>query len=231
MKLAISFFSDLMKKNTKEIIIQAATQTFNKYGFGVVSLHELAQKIGISRGNLTYHFKDKEVLLEAIANEMWQKIETQRNQSRQFPSFQNLHNEVQLYYRFQKEYAFIFLDTHVLNHPLIKKRFREITQQTIQDNKAAIAFAIKMGNMKPEPLPGIYANIAFITWMLSFFWLSQQIIRGEKPREDGEKMIWSILVPHFTEKGIESFKAFFGDNYYESLGPSFEADLNTLINF
>ena len=220
-----------MKKSTKEKILSAATQSFNQQSFGAVSLHELAQRLGISRGNLTYHFKDKEVLLEAIANEMWSKIETQRNQSRQFPSFQNLHNEVQLYYKFQKEYAFIFLDTHVLNHSVIKEKFRQITQQTIKDNKAAIAFSIKMGNMKPEPIPGMYSNIAFITWMLTFFWLSQQIIRGKKTKEDGEKMIWSILIPHFTEKGTQSFKAFFGDDYYKSLGPSFEADLNTLISF
>lgn len=217
--------------STKEKILKEATKLFNQVGFSSVSLFELAQKIGMSRGNLTYHFKDKDLLLEAIADEMWQKMEKERHKSRQFPSFENLHNEVQLYYRFQKEYAFIFLDTHVLNHPSIKKKFRAITQQTIQDNKATIAFSIKVGNMKTETIPGTYANIAFITWMLTFFWLSQQIIRGEKTREDGEKMIWSILLPHFTEKGIQSFQAFFGKDYLESLGEPFEMDLNMMFSF
>lgn len=217
--------------NTKEKIIREATAYFNRAGFAGTTLYELAKDLSMSRGNLTYHFKDKDALLEAIASQMWTKIEAERNKSRELPSFKNLHNEVQLYYRFQKEYAFIFLDTQVLSHPMIKQQFREMTQQTIADNKAAIAFSIKLGNMKPEPVPGMYHNIALITWMLSFYWLSQQIIRGEKTGEDGEKMIWSMLLPHFTDKGIESFKAFFGESFYENLGEPFDIDFNALISF
>jgi AcrR family transcriptional regulator len=220
-----------LKKNTREKIISVAIKCFNKESYGAVSLHELAKATGISRGNLTYHFKDKDILLQAIAEQMWTKIQIERNKSRQLPSFQNLHNEVQLYYKFQKEYAFIFLDPHVLNHPIIKKQFREMTAQTIEDNKAALAFSIRLGNLKPEPVPGTYSNIAFITWMLTFFWLAQQIIRGEKTGEDGEKMIWSILIPHFTEKGLKSFKSFFGEDYFNSLGEAFEVDLTSLIEF
>ena len=41
-----------------------ATKTFNKSGFNAVNLFELSNQLGISRGNLTYHFKDKESLLK-----------------------------------------------------------------------------------------------------------------------------------------------------------------------
>lgn len=217
--------------DTKQKIIDNAVELFNHRSYGAVSLSQLAKETGISRGNLTYHFKDKDQLLAAIADEMWSKIKAERNKSRQLPSFENLHNEVQLYYRFQKKYGFIFLDPHVLNHPLIKDQFRKMTKQTIKDNKSSIAFSVKLGNMKAETIPGAYYNIAFITWMLSFYWLSQQIIRGEKTAEDGEKMIWSILLPHFTEKGIRSFKTFFGAEYYNSLGESFSIDIENLITF
>ena len=215
----------------KEQIIHSATRYFNKHSFGATSLYELAKQMGMSRGNLTYHFKDKDSLLRAIVDEMWKKIKIERSKSRQLPSFENLHNEVQLYYKFQKEYAFIFLDKNVLTHPLVKSQFREMTAQTIADNKAAIAFSIQIGNMKPEPVPGIYHNIAFIAWMLSFFWLAQQIIRGEKTGEDGEKMIWSLLIPHFTEKGKHSFINYFGKTYYQSLGEPFSAEIENLISF
>lgn len=220
-----------MKKRTKEKIIATAIKCFNKESYGAISLHEIAKASGMSRGNLTYHFKDKNSLLEAIAQELWSKMLVERNKSKQLPSFQNLHNEIQLYYKFQKQYAFIFLDPHVLNHPLIKKHFREMTEQSIKDNMATIAFSIRLGNMHPEKVPGTYHNIAFITWMLTFFWLAQQIIRGKKTGEDGEKMIWSILLPHFTEKGLQSFKKYFGEDYHNSLGAPFEVDLTSLIEF
>ena len=215
--------------NTKEKIISKATKLFNDKGFASVNMLDLAKAMNISRGNLTYHFKDKDILLAAIADAMWSKIETERAKSRQFPSFENLHNEVQLYYHFQKEYAFIFLDNHVLTHSIIKKKFRKMTKQSIEDNKATIAFSIKLGNIKNEEVPGTYNNIAFITWMIIFFWYAQQVITGDKSKEDGEKMIWSIIVPHFTKKGIKSFKRFFGKSYYENLGEPFEN--NNMITF
>lgn len=217
--------------STKDKIIDLAIQQFNEKGFGAVSLQELAQSLNMSRGNLTYHFKTKALLLEAIADRMWSQLEKERSRSIQFPSFENLHNQVQMYYHFQRIYAFIFLDTHVLNHPTIKQRFRELTSQTIQDNVTKLAFAVQVGNLKPEPAPGVYHNIALVTWMLTFYWLSQQIIRGEQTVEDGEKMIWSLLLPHFTDKGLEAFKTFFGEDYLQKLGQPFETDLSKLITF
>jgi AcrR family transcriptional regulator len=217
--------------STKEKIIQAATEVFNKQGFLAATLQDVANHLGISRGNLQYHFKDKEALLSAIVDEMWAKMAVGRVKSRAHPTFANLHNEVQLYYQVQKAYAFIFLDTHVLTHPVLRARFRAMTEQTIADNKAALAFAIQTGNLKPEAHPGTYHNIAFITWMLTFYWLSQQIIRGEKTREDGEKLIWSMLLPHFTAKGVQAFKRFFGEDYFNSLGDPFEPEAQSLLMF
>ncbi len=217
--------------NTRDKIIELAVKHFNRDGFGAVSLFQIANEMGISRGNLTYHFKDKEVLLQSIASEMWQKIDTERIKSRQFPSFENLRKEVQLLYKFQKRYAFIFLDTHVLNHPLIRKEFRQLAKRTIADNKATIAFSIQSGNMKPEQIAGTYSNIAFTVWMLAFYWFSQQIILGQKSGQDAEKMIWSILLPFFTKKGLQAFKQFFGEAYLKELGQSFEQDINQINSF
>ncbi len=219
-----------MKISTKERIINTAIGLFNQKGFAAVNLHEIAGALDMTRGNLTYHFKDKDSLLKAISDEMWEAIMMQRNKSRQLPSFENLHHEVQLYQQLQKKYSFIFLDSHVIRHPLLKKKFKEMTQQTIQDNKAAIAFAITSKNMKPEPYKGIYHNIAFNTWMIAFYWHSQKIILG-KNKENAEAMIWSMLIPHFTKKGIKAFTTYFGKDYLEKLGEPFEDSIENYISF
>ena len=110
--------------------------------------------------------------------------------------------------------------------------FRKLfTEQFIKDTKAAIAFAIQLGNVRPEIVKGTYHNIALTTWMLTFFWLPQQIIRGKKTEEDGEKLIWSMLLPHMTEKGIASFKQFFGEKYLDELGEPFEVDIQSFVSF
>jgi len=56
--------------DTKNKITEHAVKYFNRHGYGAITLHQLAKEMGISRGNLTYHFKDKDALLESIADEL-----------------------------------------------------------------------------------------------------------------------------------------------------------------
>ena len=216
---------------TAQRALDTALRLFNARGYARVSLQDIAQEMGISRGNLAYHFRDQEAILAALSGQLWDQLLRERARSSQLPSFANLHQEVQLYYRMQRAYAFIFTDPHLLRHPLIRQQFREQTALTLQANKEALAFAIRLGNLKPEPFPGCYHHIAFTTWMLTFFWLPQQLIRGEQTGEDGEKYIWSLLLPHFTAKGLAAFQAYFGADYLASLGPPFEQEMQDLPMF
>ena len=98
-------------------------------------------------------------------------------------------------------------------------------------NLDIIAFGIQAGNMKKEQLPGTYKNLAFTVWMLGFYWLSQQITRGDKTIADAEKVIWSLVIPHMTEKGLTAFKQFYGANFYETLGSPFEVPTKSFLIF
>ena len=215
---------------TKQKILQRALKTFNQSGYGAVNLHELAKSLEMSRGNMTYHFKDKEVLLKELADELWNELNEARA-DKTIPSFENLHHDVQLYYRLQKKYAFIFQDKLVLSHPIIAPRMKELTAKTIRDIEMAIAFSIQIGNMNQEPAPGVYYNLALTSWILMFFWASQQTVRGDKVQKDGEKVIWSLLLPHLTPKGMASFKKYFGEEYLASLGKAFDHSLESYVNF
>jgi AcrR family transcriptional regulator len=52
---------------TRERIVAQALQLFNEQGYGSVTTAALAAHCGIAEGNLWYHFKTKQALLEAIA--------------------------------------------------------------------------------------------------------------------------------------------------------------------
>lgn len=51
---------------TKEKILQAALHLFNTKGISSVSLRDIATVVGISKGNLGYHFPKKETIVEAL---------------------------------------------------------------------------------------------------------------------------------------------------------------------
>lgn len=223
-----------MKVSTKQKIINKAVKLYNQKGYASVTLFELAGALDMTRGNLTYHFKTKDLLLEAIADELWLKMKDGRKRGRMLPSFENLHDEIQVYFKIQKAYAFVFLDHHVLNHPVMKEKFRSLTNEYIKECEATIAFAISIGNMKPEPNPGMYHRLAHTTWMVSFYWLNQKMIRGEKTSgtgEDAAMSVWSMLLPHLTEKGLKAFQKFFGDDLHKKLGNPFKADLSNYVGF
>ena len=52
---------------TRELIITLAQARFNEFGYGNVTTAALAAELGISEGNLWYHFKTKRDLLESIS--------------------------------------------------------------------------------------------------------------------------------------------------------------------
>lgn len=217
--------------NTKEKIMVTSIKVFNEKGYDAVNLKELASIIGISRGNLTYHFKNKEELLVAIVEEMWAKIDHTKQKTRQIPSFENLHNQTQLYYQFQQAYSFIFLDANVSNHPSVKPQFQTMIEQALEDFRQIIAFGIQLGNLKEESIPGTYHSLAFSIWMVSFYWLSQQTTRGELAEANAEKTLWGLILPYLTEKGIAAFKSFFGEQFYQEIGKPFEVNQYAIIRF
>lgn len=58
----------MSNKPTRECIIDAADQLFYKQGFEHTSFSQIAEAVGISRGNFYYHFKSKDDILDAVIN-------------------------------------------------------------------------------------------------------------------------------------------------------------------
>ncbi len=58
-----------MARNTRQRIIEAALRLFNEKHFGNVTTAELAADLGITEGNLWYHFKSKRALLDVLVDQ------------------------------------------------------------------------------------------------------------------------------------------------------------------
>jgi AcrR family transcriptional regulator len=57
--------------STKEKILNGSRVLFNREGWREVRIRDIAGSLGISPGNLTYHFPKKEDLLKAILAQLW----------------------------------------------------------------------------------------------------------------------------------------------------------------
>src|SRR5215468_7517173 len=47
-------------------ILQAALELFNEHGTAAVSCNRIAERCGISKGNLQYHFRNKREIIYAV---------------------------------------------------------------------------------------------------------------------------------------------------------------------
>ena len=69
--------TDKASLQTKNNILQKAIELFNKSGTASVSMNALAEVLGISAGNLQYHYRNKDQIIRAIYEIMfseWQLI-------------------------------------------------------------------------------------------------------------------------------------------------------------
>jgi len=219
-----------MSLKTKEKIIITSKNLFNTQGFGATTLYQIAQKLGISRGNLTYYFKDKAALLEVIASEMATKYSA-KMAATQFPSWENTNNATKAFHELQKEYAFIFKDKQVMVFPSVKAQIEQIYQDDLKRQMSMISFSIQVGNMREEVISGTYHNLCRTLWMNAFFWLLSDVYQDLEQETGWDKMAWSLVLPHFTEQGLAAFKAHFGEAYYLSLGKTYQEYAERTISF
>lgn len=56
-----------MAENTKDRILQTAALLFTEKGYAAVSMRDVANELGISVGNLTYHYPKKDDLVQEVA--------------------------------------------------------------------------------------------------------------------------------------------------------------------
>jgi AcrR family transcriptional regulator len=60
---------------TRERIVDTALELFNRQGYGAVTTANLAAQCGIAEGNLWYHFKTRQAVLDAIGDRFAAAIE------------------------------------------------------------------------------------------------------------------------------------------------------------
>lgn len=62
------------RKKTKAKLIEAARDVIRKKGFHAVSLQEVADRVGMSRGAIYGNFRNREALIFAVVESLWQPV-------------------------------------------------------------------------------------------------------------------------------------------------------------
>jgi len=196
--------------NTKQKILQASIRLFNENGMANVRLQQIAKEIGISVGNLAYHYKNKEFIVEAISEELYQEASEVLSTYRLFPNLMDFDNQLTKYFGFIQKYPFYFLDLIEIdrNYPRVQSKRQVLISKMISQIRKRFDFNHQRGIIKEEPAADRYDCIATTIWVLITFWIPQNLLASTHTPTDirqFKKMVWNQLLPYFTEAGIAEF--------------------------
>ncbi len=111
---------------TKKRILDAARTLFNEYGFSQVTIRMIALELDMSSGNLNYHFKKREDILEALYFEMVAVFDQRVEGVGASPiTLETVKKDVGESLERMIAYRFFWTDLYYLlrRHPNIKKHF------------------------------------------------------------------------------------------------------------
>lgn len=211
---------------TKRKILDIALQLFNQHGLTNVRLQQIANAVGISVGNLAYHFYAKEAIIKQIDEELNQLLAPIIAENRLFPSLMDFDNQLARYYHLLRNYSFYFIDLLELKraYPKLYKKREFYIQQIIQQIENWFNHNQKRGLIKAPIRPHHYEIIAHTIWMVITFWMTQPIDKGipEEKERIFKEVVWSQVLPYLTETGMLEF-----DLMIERLLDSYDPEIVT----
>ncbi len=205
-------------KNTKQKILTASLKLFNKSGISDVSLRDIADELGISVGNLQYHFKKREDIVEALYFQLVEKIDRiyfmeTDDLLKSYLSFPTEMSKI-LY-----EYRFFLLDfiTITRRNQKIKSHYAELSKRREMESLKIVEVLIKNGLMREELLKNEYHHLYKRIELISNFWFSSILIQkkvlSKKSIEGYSLLINQSIYPYLTEEG----KARYGEIFSEQV--------------
>jgi AcrR family transcriptional regulator len=118
---------------TRDRILLAALRLFNEAGLPAVSTHRIAAELGISPGNLHYHFKTKRLIVAWLFRRFEDRLAPCLDAAASATALDDLWLSLQLTFEAISEYRFILRDTeHLLNEsPELEARARALTARQL----------------------------------------------------------------------------------------------------
>ncbi len=199
-------------KSTKEKILETSLILFNTHGLSKVTLRRIAKKMGISQGNLNYHFKKRDDIIEALYFQLVRNIDSSMLNLQQSKDAMQLMVDISQTIMFNfYEYRFFLLDFVQImrENKKIKIHYAELTIQREQQFSILFNLLIENDLMRKEILPNEYNFLYKRIQILGDFWISDAEIASSKITKKTiskySKILTQAIFPYLTVKGQEKY--------------------------
>lgn len=192
-----------MGEDTKSKIIQTSIALFNEFGYENVSMRDIAERLKISPGNLTYHFKKKTDILYEIIQLL--VLEHKSNHYTAEITLAEFHSTILNVMDHQKRYSFYYRNITELRkkYPWILKLQADYKQEFYNLLTNIFLHFEEQHWLKPGLFKNQYNDLSVAVLAVTTFW-SQ--LNFDEDTWNMSSVVWSILLPNLTEQGILEYQ-------------------------
>jgi AcrR family transcriptional regulator len=201
-------------RNTKEKILDTSRFLFNKFGYSQVTIRMIAMELKMSSGNLNYHFKKREAILEALYFEMVavfdERIEQLENQK---ISLEMIKSDIKTSMERMVSYQFFWTDLYniLMQNDKIKIHFQNAYEKRKEGSHFLFNIMINKNLLKKSSFKNEYdflieRMISFSnTWLYTSSLYQKQAI-NEEYIDKQAIILLSMLFPYLTGLGKSDFE-------------------------
>ena len=182
-----------MSKQTRERILETSLELFNARGEPNVTTNHIADELGISPGNLYYHYRNKDDIVE----QLFARYEARMDQALlvpdgRLPNLEDVWLQLHLVFECMWSFRFLYRDLVdiVLRNRKLKQHFARILNRA-----AASAETVLKGLAHAEILratPDEIHATAENVLLVATFWLNYNTVRGARPDPSQEDLTHGI---------------------------------------
>ena len=197
------------KVDTKELIAQTAMRLFNESGTAAVSTNHIAEAMGISPGNLYYHYRNKEEIIRAVFERMnfsWEELFALPQD--RTPTLGDLRRILGETFSVLWEYRFFYREFVALmrRDPELGRRYRGVRERGLANTEFILASFVEGGVLRGLEGPNAVPKLATTLWLIMEFWLpfvemGEETVGPERLQE-GVDLMMQVLTPYMTKQTL-----------------------------
>jgi AcrR family transcriptional regulator len=207
---------------TKEKILGKALECFNRDGTDAVTVRSIATELGMSHGNLCYHFPTTDDIIKALYFQLVEEMNAQiaPNTQNTEPAFRGVKIDIRFLAKMTKasfeglyKYRFLLLDfVHIMRRmPEIKTHYQALTKIRHLQFQFLISALEKNRYVKPQKIDNQYDTWIQSAILFGDFWLSNAEIIYKGAEENKVETYWRMFMrmsaPYLTAEGLRELNA------------------------
>ncbi len=155
-------------------ILQAALELFNEHGSAAVSSNRIAERCGISKGNLQYHFRNKREIIYAVFQQAIGEMDSGWYRDHLAPTLEHMATMFVRQLQLILKYRFCYREMADLlrQDPQLRKRFADNRERRLRDLEKFMLALQARGLMRFPPDPRRLRSIIDVTWIVNENWLN-----------------------------------------------------------